>query len=139
MRSIAWDASTERAGGKGVNVARVLQQLGEPVHALGLADVEFAAEVEALGVPATFLAAMPRVRRTVVVRGSETTSLWEPGLPVSELVTSQLVALVATELRSADALVVSGSLPPGLHADVPSRLGVLASGGRGARRPGPRR
>ena len=32
----------QRLGGKGVNVARVLHQLGEPVHALGLGDAGFA-------------------------------------------------------------------------------------------------
>lgn len=117
---------SERAGGKGVNVARVLHQLGESVHALGLADADFSAAVAAHGVRASFLVAMPRVRRTVVVRGQETTSLWEPGHPVDESATAELLSLVAAELPSATALVVSGSLPPGVHADVPARLGALA-------------
>ena len=117
---------TERAGGKGVNVARVLHQLGESVHALGLADAGFDAALAEFGLRSSFLATMPRVRRTVVVRGQETTSLWEPGHPVGESAATELLALVAAELPSATVLVVSGSLPPGLSAEVPARLAALA-------------
>lgn len=120
------DRVAERAGGKGVNVARVLHQLGQPVHALGLADAAFGSTVEALGVRSTFVVAMPRMRRTVVVRGQETTSLWEPGHPVDQSATEDLLALAAAELLTATTLVVSGSLPPGMPADLPARLAALA-------------
>lgn len=119
-----------RPGGKGVNVARVLHQLGEPTTATGLADPFFAATVEALGVPADFVPALPAVRRTLVVQGEgETTSLWEPGAvpndPTSAAVL--LVEKVTALLRDATALVVSGSLPPGVDPALPAGLAKVAT------------
>jgi hypothetical protein len=69
---------TTRLGGKGVNLARVLHQLGEPTHAIGLADHDFAAAL-ASELPSTFLPELEEVRRAVVVVAESTTSLWEPG------------------------------------------------------------
>ena len=116
-----------RPGGKGVNVARVLHQLGEPVRALGLADAGFDARLAALGVPSSFVEAMPEVRRTVVVHDMATTSLWERGHPVTSDAVDQLVGTVEAHLGEARALVVSGSLPPGTPVDLPLRLARLAA------------
>lgn len=115
-----------RLGGKGVNAARVLHTLGEPVHAVGLGDATFGRRLTAEGVPATFVEAMPEVRRTLVVHAGETTSLWEPGPAVTPEAGDRLAVVVAELLREARALVVSGSLPPGLPADLPVRLAALA-------------
>ena len=57
---------TSRLGGKGVNVARVLHQLGEPTHAVGLADHDFG-DALAQELPSTFLPELEEVRRTLVV------------------------------------------------------------------------
>ena len=119
-----------RPGGKGVNVARVLHQLGEPTSATGLADPFFGATVEALGVSAAFVPALPGVRRTLVVHGDrETTSLWEPGAgptdPTSAAVL--LVEQVTALLTDASALVVSGSLPPGVDPALPAGLAAVAN------------
>lgn len=116
-----------RPGGKGVNVARVLHQLGEPVRALGLADAGFAARLATFGVPASFVEAMPEVRRTVVVHDAATTSLWERGHPVTSDAVQRLVGTVVEHLVEARVLVVSGSLPPGVPVDLPLRLAGLAA------------
>lgn len=117
---------TQHPGGKGVNVTRVLHQLGEPVCALGVADAGFEARLGALGVPATFVDAMPEVRRTVVIHGVDTTSLWEPGPAVGPDTEDRLIDLVSRHVGSAHTLVVSGSLPPGVPAEVPSGIAALA-------------
>ncbi|MGH3383032.1 MAG: 1-phosphofructokinase family hexose kinase [Nocardioidaceae bacterium] len=120
---------TERAGGKGVNVARVLHLLGEQTLATGLADVGFADAVEELGVPAAFVTALPSLRRTLVVHTDrETTSLWEPGAVVEEPAEAalKLERHVQLLLTGADGLVVAGSLPPGFAPDLPTRLAELA-------------
>ena len=105
-------------GGKGVNAARVLHEIGEDVVALGLADAGFGRSVEALGVAADFLDVLPSVRRTEVVQhGATTTSLWEPGWPVAECAAESLTDLVG----GADALVVSGACRPA--SILVSRLG----------------
>jgi tagatose 6-phosphate kinase len=116
-----------RPGGKGVNVARVLHQLGEPVRALGLADPGFGERLSELGVMASFEDAMPEVRRTVVVKDATTTSLWERGHPIVPGAVDRLVGTVAEHLVTARALVVSGSLPPGVPVDLPLRLARLAT------------
>ncbi|HET9420379.1 MAG TPA: hexose kinase [Nocardioides sp.] len=116
-----------RPGGKGVNVSRVLHQLGEPVRALGLADAGFGARLAELGVPASFEEAVPEVRRTIVVKDAETTSLWERGHPVAPGAVDRLVGTLEEHLGEARALVVSGSLPPGVAADLPVRLARLAA------------
>lgn len=73
----------ERPGGKGVNVSRVLMQLGVPTVAMGFADAAFA---ESIGLPADFEIALPRVRRTVVVDADLPTRIAEcalaAGVPV---------------------------------------------------------
>ena len=119
----------ERPGGKGVNVARVLQQLGEATTATGFADQSFGASVGASGVPAAFVRALPKVRRTLVVHAAgETTSLWEPGPAVEPDAVPALERQVAALLGTATALVVSGSLPAGADPSLPARLAHLALG-----------
>mgnify|MGYP000967723120 FL=1 len=73
-------------GGKGVNVSRVLAQMGEPTMVTGLADGYFGPHLEDHGpghadLSVDFVEALDLIRRTVVVhdRSGGTTSLWEPG------------------------------------------------------------
>lgn len=117
------------AGGKGVNVARVLHQLGEATVATGFADDEFDALVDATGVPAAFVVALPAVRRTVVVNAHDsTTSLWEPGPSMADprAASVALAERVSSFLVGASALVVSGSLPPGVDPSLPTQLAQSA-------------
>jgi tagatose 6-phosphate kinase len=118
-----------RPGGKGVNVASVLAALGEPVVATGLGTAEFAADVERLGVRASFVEALTHVRSTVAVfDGDRTTSLWEAGVaPVDPAGAEQsLRDRVALLLPDVGCLVVSGSLPPGVSRELPADLARLA-------------
>ncbi|MEV6217424.1 hexose kinase [Nocardia sp. NPDC051833] len=123
----------QRAGGKGVNVSRVLTVLGVPTVATGLASAEFAAEV-AGELTADFVPALPWVRRTLVVQQRApralTTGLWEPGAPPAADAATALLAKLDRWLPSADVVVVSGSLPPRLGADLPATLArrALAAG-----------
>ena len=122
------DSVVERPGGKGVNVSRVLHQLGVQSIATGLADARFGASVEALGVRAAFVPALPQVRRTLVVHGDEaTTSFWEPGPPAAHEAEDALEDMVTGLLADASALVVSGSLPFGVDPRLPARLAGLAT------------
>ena len=123
-------AVVERPGGKGVNVARVLQQLGERTLATGLADEAFDAAVAASGVPSAFVPLLAKVRRTLVVHtDTETTSLWEPGPTTDAGAAAALEQRVASLLPSAAAVVVSGSLPSGVPASLPTTLARLARAG----------
>lgn len=110
-----------RVGGKGVNTARVLHALGVDVLATGLGDGEFG---HGLDVPHEFLPGLSGVRRTVVVRDGSggITSLWEPGPAITENSADALRHLVRSQLDSATALAVCGSLPAGMDPEVPAAL-----------------
>ncbi|MFJ9390711.1 1-phosphofructokinase family hexose kinase [Nocardioides sp. NPDC101246] len=115
-----------RLGGKGVNVARVLHQLGEPTHAVGLADEVFA-DALAKQLPSTFLPELEDVRRTLVVVAESTTSLWEPGRQAATGADRRLLDLLAERIPGATAIVVSGSLAPGVPTDLPARIARIAA------------
>jgi tagatose 6-phosphate kinase len=79
-------APSERAGGKGINVARVLRALGETVcvtgFAGGLAGRAFRADLSSAAIPAELVTVVGETRRTVTVVETvtgEATLLNEPG------------------------------------------------------------
>ncbi|MCP2298881.1 tagatose 6-phosphate kinase [Nocardia amikacinitolerans] len=115
----------QRIGGKGINVTRVLNQLGKYARATGFSDHAFAAAAE-LEMPVDFVHALPWVRRTVVIsesRDGTATALWEPGARVSSPhAAEQLAIRVAGLLPDINGLVVSGSLPGGIDPGLPAEL-----------------
>lgn len=118
-----------RPGGKGVNVAAVLHQLGEEVLATGFASPAFAEEVQSTGVPGSFVTSLPHVRRTLVLAEPDrTTGLWEPGVPLPPGSSERLLDLVRGLLPRTSCLVVSGSLPPGAPCSLPADLAAAALG-----------
>ncbi|MFE3192247.1 hexose kinase [Nocardia sp. NPDC059240] len=123
----------QRLGGRGINVTRVLNQLGKYARATGFADHSFAAAAE-LEMPVDFVHALPWVRRTVVISESDdgtATALWEPGPRVTEPhAVDQLRVRVNGFLSDMSGLVIAGSLPGGVSAGVPAELArtALAAG-----------
>nr|WP_240895643.1 hexose kinase [Kineococcus siccus] len=118
-----------RAGGKGVNVASVVRALGGSSLVVALTTAhggdEFAAGLAALDLPHRLVPSLPAVRRTVAVVAADgtTTSLQEPGAAPRPGTGDAVLAVLEEELtRGAGAVVVSGSVPPGLPADLPARL-----------------
>lgn len=105
---------TERPGGKGVNVARVLRRLGGDVALVlplgGGPGAELAADLTALGVPFDAVAASFPTRRTVTVvdDAGEATVLSEPARLGCW---DELIARAAARADRADVVVLSGSLP----------------------------
>jgi tagatose 6-phosphate kinase len=116
-----------RAGGKGVNVAAVVRQLGGESLVLALtttrAPDEFRDGLDGLGLAHRLVAALPAVRRTVAVvtPADGTTMLQENGFPADETAEAGIFAALRAELP-AGAVVISGSVPEGLGADVPAKL-----------------
>lgn len=104
-------AVTRQAGGKGVNVARVLHALGVPVVATGLAGAGFDLD----GLPAEFVTTAAPARHTLVVTdGRDATGFWEPGGPVTAPEWSAFRDRYAALAAAASVVVLSGSLPAGL-------------------------
>lgn len=102
-----------RAGGKGVNVAHVLAALDVPVHAvLPLGGDAGRWLGSALAVPFDTAPCEAENRSTVTVTGDGHPTVYaEPGPELSAAEWEGFSALLATRLRNAELLVISGSLP----------------------------
>lgn len=108
-----------RPGGKGVNVAAVLTQLGEPVTATGFAGGELAARLPGF-VP---IAADSRRTVTVVsVQDASATLFNEPGPVIDPGEWDALLEQFDRLAAQARVVVLSGSLPRGLPPDAYARL-----------------
>ncbi|NGO80670.1 1-phosphofructokinase family hexose kinase [Streptomyces sp. YC504] len=126
---------TERPGGKGLNVARVLTALGHDVTVTGFVG---GATGEALraglnGVRDALFPVLGSTRRTVAVVDSssgDTTQLNEPGPLITPSEWSTFLTSYETLLTSASAVALCGSLPPGVP------VGAYAHLVRGARAAG---
>ncbi|WP_405490179.1 hexose kinase [Nocardia sp. NBC_00511] len=122
-------AVEQRLGGKGVNVTRILGQLGIASRATGFADHMFAAAAE-MEFAADFVPALPWVRRTVVISESDdgtATGLWEPGAHLTEPhAVHRLLDRVRNLLPELTGVVVAGSLPGGVDHTLPGELVRLA-------------
>lgn len=131
-----------RPGGKGTNVARTLQALGTDVTLLALAGGPtgnaIEANLRALGLSTAFTYTAADTRRTFTVvdgraaDGRGAVALFnEPGLEVNgaewdkfRAQYSRVLAVAAQEGPAA--VVLSGSLPPGLPADAYATLIAIA-------------
>lgn len=113
---------TERPGGKGLNVARVLAALGHEVTVTGFAGGTTGGVVRAglTGVHGVTDALVPvagATRRTVAVvddRTGDTTQLNEPGPAVAPAEWTAFQEAYADLLTGAAAVALCGSLPPGV-------------------------
>jgi tagatose 6-phosphate kinase len=123
-----------RPGGKGINVARTLHALGADVLVLGLAgELTGQAVRSALagtGVPGAFTEIAGETRRTLAVidRDRGQTALFnEPGPRVSAAEYAAFLARYQAELAASTAVVLTGSLPPGLPAGSYAELTRIAA------------
>jgi 1-phosphofructokinase family hexose kinase len=118
-----------RAGGKGVNVARVLRALGHEPVATGFAGGETGRVIRedliASGIPEAFVEPSTSARRTVTIVSEQdgtATAFNEPGLPLSIDDWKQFVTTYHELAAQADVVVLSGSLPPRLPYNAYARL-----------------
>ena len=123
-----------RPGGKGLNVALTLRALGCDALVVGLAggvtgDAVRAGLAEA-GVAARFAAIAGETRRTFAVVDTarhETALFNEPGPVVREPEWHALTVMYQEALAGSSAVVLSGSLPPGLPEDSYAVLAARAA------------
>ncbi|MFC8099745.1 1-phosphofructokinase family hexose kinase [Streptomyces sp. NPDC057363] len=113
---------TERPGGKGLNVARVLAALGHEVTVTGFAggvtgDVVREGLGGVRGVADALVPVAGATRRTIAVvdeRTGDTTQLNEPGPAVAPAEWDAFQDLYGDLLAGASAVALCGSLPPGV-------------------------
>lgn len=132
-------AAATRAGGKGVNVARVLH--GQHVEVLALATsggatgAEFTSELDSSGIPHHLVPVVGATRRSIAIvdeeRG-ETAVLNEHGTPLAAAEAIALLDAASRLGRSCRVVAICGSLPPGLSPDALGGLvaGLMAAGTR---------
>ncbi len=125
-----------RPGGKGINVARVLHALGEPVTVLaplgGAAGNFVARELAAKGVAVVAVPIVGETRTSVTVVDGEATVLNEPGPAMTATEYVAVLTAVERALVGAAVLVVSGSSPPGARVELQADL-VRAARAAGVR------
>ena len=116
----------EDAGGKGVNVARVVAAAGTAALAvLPLAtDDPFTTPLRTAGIPARIVpvAGAARANLTITDPRGVTTKLNLPGARLSDAEGEALISAVVEASGDARWLVLAGSLPPGLGDDFYVRL-----------------
>jgi len=119
----AQQAWTE-AGGKGLNVARVVRQLGESVRVLGFVGGEAQGCIEErcteLGIEQRWTEIGGESRTCMIVADPETgrqTVVNEQGPEIRAEEAERLLGTLETTLAAGDLLSIAGSLPPGLPAD----------------------
>ena len=128
--------SRTAAGGKGVNVARALKSLGEPVVATGLAAGPTGARIRELLAAEqvlhdfTEVAGDSRTNLSIVDPTSgEQTEINERGPQVSDTDLERFTERLLYLARGADFCVIAGSLPPGAetscYEDMITRLRAL--------------
>ena len=114
----------QRAGGKGVNTARVLAARGRSVLVTGLvggpSGQSLRDDLDASGLPHRLTPVQGATRRTVAVvdDSGEVTGLWEPGPEITAAEWRRFAEHdFPSALAEAEVVVVSGSLPPGVPVD----------------------
>lgn len=114
--------------GKGVNASRMVHRLGWPTIAFGFLAGEIGALVEKSldeeGVPRHFVrvAGQTRINVTAVEEGGRATSLYGPGPAVAPGEVETLRGLIRFWLPAGRVLVLAGSLPPGVPAELYAEL-----------------
>lgn len=120
-----------RAGGKGVNVARVLAQVGEAVALCGFAGGSTGRwlrdQLAGSGVADHLIGIDGDTRQSIaVVDDTDATVFNEAGPSVRDGDWERLAETFEQQLAGCDAAVMSGSVPPGAPADAYARLVRIA-------------
>ncbi len=114
-------SAREDAGGKGINVTRVVAAAGAPSIAVLPLDPDdsFAAALRAAHVPARPVAVTGAARANLTIADADgtTTKINLPGVARSAADADALVDAVVAATAGASWLVLAGSLPPGLPDD----------------------
>ena len=122
---------TARAGGKGLNTARVLTQLGECVAVLGFAGGQrgssLGSELRDVGVNAQLTQIDGQTRQTItVVHQSQATVFNEPGPTIDGTDWENFLRRYRSHLAGATVVTISGSAPPGAPEDAYAQLTTVA-------------
>ncbi|KIY23795.1 1-phosphofructokinase family hexose kinase [Mesobacillus subterraneus] len=119
------------AGGKGLNVARVLKSLGMEVMATGFLGgtnghfIEY--EIEKEGIASDFVTIKDSTRNCIaILHGTQQTEILEEGPDINQEEVTRFIGKMASLFQKADVITASGSLPKGIPAEFYAELISLA-------------
>ncbi|MBO1911965.1 tagatose-6-phosphate kinase, partial [Microvirga sp. 3-52] len=118
---------SKTAGGKGLNVARVLHQLGEEVAASGFLGGSLgsfiSAELKAIGIEDLFVPIEGETRNCIaILHEGKQTEILESGPIISKTEAELFLTNFEEHLSRVDLVTISGSLPKGLSSDFYAKL-----------------
>lgn len=121
------DKVSKTAGGKGLNVSRVLSQLGAPVTATGVVGGHFGdyltEQLDKDGINHAFSKIAGETRSCIaILHEGQQTEILESGPEVSEEEQKDFIANFEKLLEETDYITISGSLPKGIHHGFYARL-----------------
>ncbi len=113
------------AGGKGINVSKVIQSLGGESVAMGILAGHTGKQIEnaltQMGIACRFLFTQGETRTNLKIIDPSrhtNTDINEPGTPVSEELLQKILENLLKQLKNGDIVVLSGSLPMGAPQDL---------------------
>lgn len=121
------------AGGKGVNVTKVLRQFDYPVTAMGFLGGYSGKMIEEtlqnMGAVCRFthISGETRVSTNILAENGYVTEILEPGPVVSEKELQEFIEEYTRQLADCQLVVMSGSIPQGVPADIYKTLTKLAN------------
>lgn len=126
------DVVSKSAGGKGLNVARVLNQLGADVAATGFLGGSLGGfirtELNAMGIQDLFVPIKDETRNCIgIIHEGKQTEILESGPELEEDEAALFLEKFADFSKQATLLTLSGSLPKGLPTDFYQHLVRLAN------------
>ncbi|QUW21531.1 hexose kinase [Sporosarcina sp. Marseille-Q4063] len=118
---------SKTAGGKGLNVARVLHQLGEEVAASGFLGGSLgsfiSAELQVIGINDFFVPIQGETRNCIaILHEGKQTEILESGPIISEVEAGFFLGKFEEYIQQVDLVTISGSLPKGLSVDFYAKL-----------------
>lgn len=126
------DKVQQIAGGKGVNVAKVLRQFGYPVKAIGFlagSGGRFIEEtLSKMGAVCdfTYVDGETRTSTNIIEKDGTVTEILEPGFGVTLAQAETFAEAFDEKIKGAQVVVFSGSVPVGMPKDIYKRLILIA-------------
>ncbi|QKY70365.1 1-phosphofructokinase [Lentibacillus sp. CBA3610] len=123
---------SKTAGGKGLNVSRVIQQLGEDVAASGFLGGSLGqfirSEISDQGIENFFVSIAGDTRNCIaVIHKGQQTEILETGPTINETEATEFLNKFSEDVQKVDLVTISGSLPKGLDKDFYSQLVEIAN------------
>lgn len=123
---------SKTAGGKGLNVARVLHQLGEDVSASGFLGgflgSSISAQIKEIGIKDSFVQISGETRNCIaIIHDGKQTEILESGPLISDIEAELFLEKFTEYVQQVEMVTISGSLPKGLAPDFYVKLIAIAN------------